>query len=359
MAVVPEEIFVLIAKYADISTLKCLRLSSRSVAFLVSQIFSEKAFPYVNIQISKVGLSKLQDMCNSALISPYIRNIGINTQVPRHTTICEMRRELRKNPSSDPCGVVRESVEALSAALCEYETLCSGGGIVDSLQTAFENLRKNQNTGIILEIWDDGDGRCEGYSKELDILRMVNEMEDPQGILRYSGIFCFDQQNQSRILLALARSGLSLEQLRITPKAHVWTYPWNEICDDLKQQDDITSSFRCDNLSQISIKKIHITVDLDCESWKEVSNFFIQDNSAIHCLIEKSEGLVCLSLEDLYHPQQVDVGQLLCSFPLRPWNHVHLAFLTLRASDLSRFCLASRLPLQNLQLNNVKLITET
>lgn len=297
-------------------------------------------------------------MCSSELVAPYIRNIGINTQAPRHTTICEPRRKLRKKPSADPQGFVGEFIELLSAALREYDSLCSGGGVIDGLQIAFENLRKNQNTALILEILDDGDGRCVGYKQELDIPYTISETEDPEGLLRCSGIFCFDQRNQSRVLLALARSGLSLEQLRISPKAHAWAHPWNEICDDLKRQDDITMSFRCDDLSHISVNKVHIVIDLDCESWKQMPNIVFQDRSALHCLIRCAKGLRCLELEGSYYAGQVDTGQLLRSLPLRGWRHVRLAYLSMRASDLFQFRLTSRLSLDDLELNNIELITE-
>jgi hypothetical protein len=95
MAVFCSEISLLVTGHADVPTLKCLRLASRTVDSLISRLFGVKAFPYANIQISDHGLTRPHDVRKSVLIALLIWNIGINTQVRRQSTMSDMRKELR------------------------------------------------------------------------------------------------------------------------------------------------------------------------------------------------------------------------------------------------------------------------
>ncbi|KEQ68198.1 hypothetical protein M436DRAFT_68365 [Aureobasidium namibiae CBS 147.97] len=359
MAVISPDIILLIAKHAETSTLKSLRLASRTIASLISRTFAAKAFPYLNIQITEAGLTRLEDMCTSAMIAPYIQNIGINTQAPRHTTIYELRRALRKSPPMDPQGVVRDIVESLLSALYEYELLCSRGGIIDRLQSAFENLRRNRNTELILEIWDDGDGSCVGYKNEFDILWTMDGTTDPDGILDRGGMFCFDQFNQSRVLLALSRSGLSLKQLRVTSKAHLLAHPWDNVYNDLTLRDDMTSSYQCDDLSQIDVKEIHVVITLDCESWKQEPGFMLHRNSALHRLVANARSAKSFILEGQCRPAEFDAGPLLSSLALSRWSSVCLESLSIRASSLFQLRAEIGTSIKNLELRNVKWIQDT
>jgi hypothetical protein len=358
MAVISPEIILLIAEHAEVSTLKCLRLTDRSVASLISRTFAAKAFPYINIQITKAGLARLQDMCMSALIAPYIQNIGINTQAPRHTTICKLRRTLRTSPLSDPQGVVGDIVKSLSAALCEYEMLCSRGGIIDRLQSAFEDLRRNRNTELILDIWDDGDGRCIGYKDGFDILWTMDRATDPDGFLDRGGIFFFDQCNQSRVLLALARSGLSLKQLRVTPKACSLAHSWNNTYDDLVSQDNMTSPFRCDDLLQIDVREIHVVIKLDCELWRQDPGFSLHGDSALHRLVANARGAKHFSLEGQCRPEEFDAGPLLSSLVLSRWGSVRLMSLSIKASSLFHLRAGSSTPVKSMELRNIAWIQD-
>jgi hypothetical protein len=81
--------------------------------------------------------------------------------------------------------------------------------------------------------------------------------------------------------MALARSGLSLKQLRIAPKAYTLTRSLNNICDDLKSSDHVRSLFRCDDLSQIEVAEIHVIINLNFELREQELDFIVHVDSVL------------------------------------------------------------------------------
>jgi hypothetical protein len=326
------------------------------MAVLSSPQFTLKAFPYVDVQVTESGLRRLQDMCRSTLISPYIRNIGINTQAPRHSTICEMRRKLRECPSADPGGILKNVIVLLSDSLAEYQSLCSSGRIVESIQAAFEFLRQNQNGNLTLEIWDDVDRSCFGYQPELDILFMIGDDRDPEGILKTAGIFCLDERNQLRILLALARSGLPLKQLRLSPKTDLVTLPWDNVSKDLREDDNITTSFRCDRLMDIQAESIHIGASLNAELRDRKSRVATHSDSGLKRLLVHTKGLNSVSLEGSCYVDGSEACRLLISLPRDPWRHIRMAFFKIETSTFSKFWSIYKRSLGLVELISVELV---